>query len=130
MAAQIRQVLQHGPMDKASASAPAVRGQRVRDHRYVTQLRHFSQFRADPVVQVQVLWAPATPVQGGRACDVLLLHVLDDGLDRGKAGARGQQHHRLVAVLAQVKAAKRTLQAQDFFFLHGAKDAIGEHPAG
>ena len=72
----------------------------------------------------------AAPIQQRRACDALRTQVFDDGLDRREAGARGQQHDRLVAVFAQEEAAERAFQAQDVLFLHRAEDMVGELAAG
>ncbi|MCY1365231.1 hypothetical protein D9M69_520700 [compost metagenome] len=56
--------------------------------------------------------------------------MLDDGLDGGEAGARGQQDQRQLAVFAQEEAAVRALDAQDVLFLHGAEHVVGELAPG
>ena len=55
--------------------------------------------------------------------------MLDQGLDRRKARARGDHDDGLVA-LTQIEAAIRPFDAQDFFFFHCAKHVIGEFAAG
>ena len=82
--------------------------------------------RQHPVVQIQVTRPTAAPVERGGARDALELHVLDQRLDGRKPGARCQQHDGLGRILAQEKAAKRALDAQDFLFLQGAEHMVGE----
>ena len=91
---------------------------------------HVGQLRLQPVVQVQVGRTASAPVQGGGACDVFGLHVLDDGFDRGKAGTRGQKHDGLGRFFAQVKAAKGAFNALDLFFFHHTKHVVGELATG
>ncbi len=55
--------------------------------------------------------------------------MFDKGLDRRKAGARGQKDHGLVA-LVQVEAAKRAFDAQDLALLHRTKHVVGKKAAG
>jgi hypothetical protein len=70
--------------------------------------------------------AGGRPSTAPRGADALELQVLDQRLDRREAGARGQQHHRLVRVLAQEEAAERAFHAQDLLFLHRREHVVGE----
>ena len=56
--------------------------------------------------------------------------MFDDGLDRRKAGATGDEHDRLVAFLAQKERAMRRFEAQDVAFLHLLEHMVGEAAAG
>ena len=87
-------------------------------------------FCLHPVVQVQIGGPAAAPVQGGGERDAFELHVLDHRLDRRETGARRQQDHRLVGILAQVEAAVGAFDAQDFLFLHRGEHMVGELAAG
>src|SRR6185369_14971736 len=81
-------------------------------------------------VHVQILRPPAAPVEGRRPRDAFVEHVLDHSLDRREAGARGDEHQRLVGILAQEECAQRPFEAQDVALLHLGKDVVGELPAG
>jgi hypothetical protein len=56
--------------------------------------------------------------------------MLDQRLDRRKAGAAGDQDHGLGRFLAQEETAVGALQTQDVLFLHGTEYVSGEFAAG
>ena len=113
-------------MHKTAAALPVIFGLGLGKHRHISQIGHAGSCLQSPVMQIEIGLAAAAPVQPGRPGQRQMLHPLDDGLDRGKAGAAGQQHDRLVAVLAQEEAAHRAFHAQNVFFLQRAKDMVGE----
>ena len=80
-------------------------------------------------VHVQVLRPAPAPVQAHGPRQSLVQRVLDDCLDRGESGAAGEQHHGLVAVLAQEEGAVRPLEAQDVARLHLFEHLVGEQSA-
>ena len=55
--------------------------------------------------------------------------VLDDALDRSKAGPAGQQDDRAGGVFVQMETAQRPLETQDFLFLHLREDIFGKAAA-
>ena len=116
-------------VDQAGAAAPAVLRSRLGQHGDVAQVRHLGGGLLGPVAQVEVGAAAAAPVQHRLAVDALEAHVLEDGLDRGEARSRGQQHHWPLGGLAQVEAAEGSLDAQDVLLLHRAEDWVGEAAA-
>ena len=131
MARQVGEVFHDGAVDEAGAAGPAVFGLRIRDHRHVVEegavlrrplLRE--------LVHVEVLRPPAAPVERHRPHDLLVDRVLDDGLDRCEAGARGDEDDGLFRTLAQEEGPERRLEAQDVLLLHLAEDVVGELPAG
>ena len=107
-----------------------VLGQRVRHHGHVAQLGHQRHLGLNPIFHVQVGGTPTAPVERGRAGDAAVLHMLEQGFERRKAGARGQKYQGLVGVFAQKERSERAFDAQNVFFLHGAEHQIGKASAG
>src|SRR5574337_355607 len=130
MARQVGQVGHHRAVDEAGAAAPVVFGKRIADHRHVVQVRHLGGHLPAPGVQVQVMRPPAAPVQDDRAGHALGLHVLEHRLHRREAGARAEQHHRLVRCVAQEEAAEGAFEAKDLLVAHAAEHMVGEAAAG
>ena len=77
-------------MHKASATCPGVFRQAVGDHGDVAEIRQIGGPVFAKLVHVQIARAAATPVKSDRAGRLQMRPVLDDRLDRRKAGARGQ----------------------------------------
>src|SRR5471030_561719 len=130
VARQVGQVVDHGLVHEAGAAVPVVLVQRVRHHRHVLELRQLDGPLAAQRIHVQILRPAPAPVQSHRPGRAAVDQVLDDGLDRRETGARGQEHHRLVAVVAHEEGAMRTLEAQDVALLHRAEHLVGEQAAG
>ena len=123
-------ILQHSLVHKACSAGPCIFWQSIGHHRHVCEVGHGFHLRFHPVAHVQIGGTPAAPIQGGWTCDVLVLHVLDQGFDRCKACARCQQDDGCLRVFTQIETAVRAFNAQNVFFFHGAEHHIGELAAG
>jgi len=77
---------------------------------------------------VQVLQRTRPPVQHQFAPGMFGKGVLQHALDRRKAGASGDEDHRLVGIVADEEAAEWAFQAQDVAFLQRGKHLVGEQP--
>lgn len=67
---------------------------------------------------IQVDACLGTPIDVYRSLVVRRQRVLDDGLDRRKAGSAGQQDHRFARFFTQIEAAVRAIEAQDVAHFH------------
>ena len=68
----------------------------------------------------------APPVKSDRAIQSLVNRVLDDALDRGKAGAAGDEQDGFAAFFPQEKGAQRALKPQDFLGFHLVEHILGK----
>ena len=119
-------ILQDSLVHKTCAANPCVFWQCIGHHWNVSQVGHGFDVLFNPVVHVQIGRSATAPVKRGRPCDAFVLHVLNQGFDGRKAGARSQQNHGCLRVFAQVETAVGAFNAQDVFFLHGAEHHVGE----
>ena len=78
------------------------------------------------VQQIQVGSAASAPVEGDCALRLFSDGVFDNGFDRCKAGAAGDQQHRLFRVFAQEEATMRTIDTQQVAFFQAVENVFGE----
>ena len=134
MPRHVGQIGHHRQVHEAGTSRPAILGPRIRQHRHIPEVGQVLFPLAAQRVVVEVSRTPPAPVQPHRppetAGRLQRRDPLHNGLDGRKARAAGQQHHRLVTVLAQEEGAERPLQPEDLTLLQRRPRAHPEHPVG
>mmetsp|Transcript_41205 Transcript_41205/g.96295 ORF Transcript_41205/g.96295 Transcript_41205/m.96295 type:complete len:555 (-) Transcript_41205:257-1921(-) len=128
VAGEVRQIRHHRAVHEAGAARPAFI--RLGKHRHIAQRGPLGGGLGGPGVQVEVGLLAGAPVQHHRPGRADVAGSLDDGLDRRKAGAAGQQNDGLGRVLAQEEAAEGAFHAQDVLLLERVEDMVGEPAAG
>ena len=134
MPRHVGQIGHHRQVHEAGTPRPAILGPRIRQHRHILEVGQVLFPLAAQRVVVEIGRTPPAPVQPHRppeaAGRLQRRDPFHDGLDGRKARAAGQQHHRLVTVLAQEEGAERPLQPKDLALLQRRPRAHPEHPVG
>src|ERR1035437_9213778 len=111
-------------MHKPGASLPCIFRQGFREYRSKFDTASFP--LPGFVQHIQIRQLARSPIKVHWAFYADVQRVFDDRLDRGEAGAAGDEDDRLVRVFAQKKSTKRTPEAQDVALFHDLKHMMGE----
>ncbi len=120
---------QHGLMHKTGTPLPVIPRRRLGKYRHVTDLSMAGRPLLRQGMHIEIDTRLGPPVDQQRTLAVLRQRLLDNRLDRRKAGTTGQQDSRLGRIFTQVEATVRAVEAQNILDFHGRKNLIGKHPA-